>query len=159
MRGPLRPSLVIGSPCICSVCYGGQRGRDIAPSIHRDADPFALESSLHWLRHCSRNSRLAASERHDTNDTRRARRTPDRVSQYRDGNGIGESNNAVAYCAERSLDWLCRDFGGGPTVCNRPAGFFPGLCVQFWRCADWGRAGVDLARLLGKDQTLHARDR
>jgi hypothetical protein len=103
----LCPSIVIGSPCTCSVCYGKQCGRDIASTADTDADPHALESSLHWLRHCSRRSCLAAGQRHDANNTRRACGTPDRVSWYRDGDGICDANNAVACSAVPSLDWLC----------------------------------------------------
>jgi hypothetical protein len=123
--------LVIGSPCTCSICYGNQCGRDIAPTADRDADPHALESSLHWLRHRYRSSCLAAGERHDANITRRARGTLDRVSWCRDGDGLCDANNAAACCAVPSLDWLCCDFGGGPVVCNWPSGLLPRFCVQF----------------------------
>jgi hypothetical protein len=49
----------------CSVCYGNQRGCDIAPTADRDADPHALASSLHWLCHHSHSSCVAVGERHN----------------------------------------------------------------------------------------------
>ena len=136
----------------CGVCFGNQCGRDIAPTADRDADPHALESSLHWLRHRSRSSCLAAGERHDANITRRARGTPDRVPWCRDDDGICHAYNAAACCAVPSLDWLCCDFGGGPVLCSWPSGLPPGFCVQFQRCFDRGHVGVDRAHLLRKGE-------